>query len=599
MRKGWIAGIVALVVVVVVAAGGYYLFFQDKVQAQVEETVRRVFANPPAPYTKATYDKLDVALASHRLTIDDIVLERSTPPYVIKIGRFEATGIDIDALQTVFDPARYKDGASDQTFRKLADTLTLTKIDSDWREGRRTTIDQFAAKGIQGHQFNVKPETATFAAMSERERALIALDAVRVDGFTIDNLNAASQKSPTGKVRRLDVSDFSRAGVGALVVSELDLMDPASKARTSWKKFELRDIPGDPWFDYVITGVPPSDVLRLIALGGVKFEDLRIEPGQEDRPTIRIVNFDLGKLDRKRLSSFSLAGLDVSDGRGGVTIGAIDVKGVNWEQLLGLAGQKDWLAKIGDLSYGIDKFSVRDVGGATMDRIGAKIKEIAFNGFVDRDGGKTESAFTIDSFEIDGKKVNEPEISSVLEMLDYDKVNLSLDTSGVGDFKAGTQSLDKLRLFGPQLGDFNLSFALSDYQLPPPGKKPPSIDDALAPLLAAKLQSLKVSWKDDGLTARVLKAAAAHQGMTAEQLREGLIMQVKSFSELYKGDAQVLAAFQAVIDYLKKPGALVVSVKPPQPPRFGELGMIMGDKSGGPPDLPEIFRVLGVTVTAN
>ncbi|MEO8559450.1 MAG: hypothetical protein ABI439_10330 [Rhodospirillales bacterium] len=599
MRKGWIAGIVALVVVVVAAGVGFYLFSQNNVQAQVEQSVRRLFANPPAPYTKATYDKLDVALASRRLTIDNIVLERSTPPYIIKIDRFEATGIDTDAIQTVFDPDKYKDGAADQTFRKLADTLTLFKVDADSREGGRITVDQLTAKGIQGHQFNVKPEPATISAMSERERTLMALDALRLDSVSYDNFNVSGSKAPSGKVRHLEVTNFSRQGVGAVVVDELDLINPKDDTRTSWKRFELRDIPGDPWFDFVITGKPPTDMMRLIALGGVKIDDLRVVPGKRGGPMVRIASFDMGKVDRKKLERFSLTGFEASGPGGGATIGAIEIKDLEWEQLLGLINQPDRMLKFADASYRVGKFSIRDVGGASMDMIGAKLKEIAFAGYVDHDSGKTESTFTIDSFEIDAQKVKEPSLAMGLKMLGYEKVNLSMDVAGAGDLKAGTATFDKFRIFGPQIGDFNLTLAMSDYVSPPVTKAPPSIDAALAPLLAAKLQKMKISWQDDGLTPRIYKAAGANAGAAPDQIRDKLVMQVKSFGELYKDDPKVSAAIQAIVDYLNKPGSITIDAKPPVPPRFGELGGVLDGKGGGPPDLPEAFRVLGLTVTAN
>ena len=596
-RQGLFIAVAALVVVVAAAAGGYYLFFQNNVQAQVEQTVRRMFANPPAPYTKATYDKLDVALASRRLTIDNIVLERSTPPYVIKIDRFEATGIDVDALQTVFDAARYKDGAPDQTFRKLADSVVLIKIDADSRDAGRLTIAQVTAQGVQAHQFSIKPDVTTLAATSERDRVFAGLDALRIDSVTYDSLTSGGAQMPSGTVRRIEIKDFSRQGVGSITAEDLDLKDPRRGSHTSWKRFQLRDIPGDPWFDYIVTGRPPSDVMAMIALGGITIADLKVESSKGSDPTVRIASYEMGKVDRKRLDSFTLSGLEVVGPTGGVTIGTIELKGLNWEQLLPLLHDPDWPSKARNASYGVDKFDIRDIGGQSMAALGARLREILLSAHIDIEGGKADSVFNITGFELDTDKVKDAQTAGLLKALGYDKLNLSLESSGTGDDKTGVSTLDKLRIFGPQVGELSLNFKLSDLKRPPPSSKPPEVMEALQPLLAAKLENLKLSWKDDSLTGRILKVGAAQQGMSAEQMRDGLIMQVKAMSQDYAGTPAVAAAFQAVIDYLNKPGTLTVEFHPPVPTRFGELGPLFNFDA--PPDVPKIFEVLGIKVTAN
>ncbi len=596
MKKSWLFGIIAAVVVVVVAAGGYYLFFQKQVQSQVEVQLRQFFANPPPPYTKATYEKLDVALASRKLTIDNIVLERSVAPYTIKIGRLEATGVDTDNLQNIFDSSKYKDGASDQTMRKLADTLTLTKVEGDSRDNGRVAIEQFVAKGIQGRQFTVKPEPATIASMSETDRTVMVLSALHIDSMSYDKA-VISNPTSSGTIGHMEFADFSREHLGSMAMDDVDMTNKKDDSRTTIKHFDISDIPTGVWFDYASTGKPPADVMQLLSLGGMKITEMKVAPGKGNDKSFHIASLTVGKVSRRRLEKFSLSGVDYSEKGNGVSIGAIEIEGLDWEHLLPLAGDSNWISKLGDISYSVDKFSLRDIGGSSLDAAGAKLHGMTLAISANTDTGKQSSSMTIDRFEVDVAKLKNPQAAGFLRALGYDNLNLSMEMVGTGDSKAGTSAFDKFRIFGPQLGELSLNLAISDYHKAPATKKPPTIDDAIEPIMATKLQNLKLSWHDDGLTPRLLKFAGTQSGATAEQMRDALIAQIKGFGAAYESAPPVAAAVQALVDYLNKPGTLTIAATPPVPPRIGELAPLLNGPE--PPNVPEIFRVLGLTVTAN
>ena len=287
---------------------------------------------------------------------------------------------------------------------------------------------------------------------------------------------------------------------------------------------------------------------------------------------MRVASLDVGKVTRQKLASFTVAGIEVTNPAKpaeGVTIGAIEINGVDWEQVLPLLGRDDAMGQMRNVRYGVDKISFRDIGGPSFAMLGAVLHEISCSGSANPDTGKEISTASITGFDIDTAKVKNPEAAGFLNALGYDHLSLSMETAGTGDSKAGTSSLDKMRIFGPNVGELGLNFALSDYRRPPGGKASSSLDDALGPLIAAKLQGLRLSWHDDGLSGRLLKFAAAQNGASPDQLRDGLIAQIKSFGAAFQDVPMVAGAVQALVVYLNKLGTLMIEAKPPKPRTLG------------------------------
>lgn len=595
-RHGLIVAVGVVLILALAAGGAYYLKFQNNVQSQVEAQLQRFFANPPAPITKASYQKLDVTLATRGIAIDGIVIERSEPPYVIRIGHLDASGVDTDTWQKVFDPASYQAGAPDQTFRKLAETLIVSNVEYDLKEQGHATIAKVTTSGIQARQFTVRPEPALWAALEPRERIFAGAGAFRFDKATYEDIRFDGKKV-VGVVRRGEITDWSMDKIGFMAIDDADLKNPVGSQHVQWSHLEYRDLPVAAWVDYAITRKRPDDIMTLASIGGVKWTGLKLEGIKQPDEKVSVASLEIGKVDKRRLERFEMAGLTVDGPDTGVTIGAIEIKNFDWEQLLPLLQDKDWFSKLAHLTYSVDKFSIRDVGGASLERLGATLHEFAFSMSTNQATGKQSSTATVSGFDIDASKVQNAEAAGVLKALGYDKLSISMDSVGTGDMKAGTSALEKFRIGAPQVGELNWTFALSDYTPLTKTDKPMTIDESLAPLLASRLQSVHLSWKDDSLTERLLKMAGLQSGATAEQVRDGLVAQIKTFGEPYAGDPAVSAAMQAFIDYLQKPGTLTIDAKPPQPPRFGELGTLIG-ASAGPPDLPKLFDVLGVTVTA-
>jgi len=57
--------------------------------------------------------------------------------------------------------------------------------------------------------------------------------------------------------------------------------------------------------------------------------------------------------------------------------------------------------------------------------------------------------------------------------------------------------------------------------------------------------------------------------------------------------------FSVELDHIRLPDDYPAELLEHLGPRLGELGALFDNSSGGLPDLPAAFRVLGVTVTAN
>jgi len=395
------------------------------------------------------------------------------------------------------------------------------------------------------------------------------------------------------KFKRLAVSDFSRQWVGAFSFDRLVADDATDDSHTELGHGELRGFPLGNWIDFVGSGSPPDRFIVLVELGSFSMTDFVQKKGKGDSQTVRIAGIEIGKVDRKKLEKFDLRGFQyegADPSKDGVTVGAVELVGLEWEQLLPLLGKIDPATALATSGYSVEKFSMRDFGGTTLGSLGVTIGEIAFSTAIDSESAKGHSVVKIDKFEIDRSKTTIPEIADFLKSLDYDKVSLSLNAVSSSDRKAGTTTVEKMLLTAPGVGSIDIKAKFSGFQ---PAAK---TEDVISAAMSLQIERYDLSWRDDGLTDRLISSYAVKSGMDLERMREAMVGQLRLASAQYQRAPQVAASMQAFAAYLQKPGTLIIELKPEPPITLARYFELMF--SSDPNALAETYRALGLTVTA-
>jgi hypothetical protein len=245
------------------------------------------------------------------------------------------------------------------------------------------------------------------------------------------------------------------------------------------------------------------------------------------------------------------------------------------------------LQRIGMLRYGIGKMSFTGMELAP----GISMAELSLRGVTDKGTGDADVA--INDFVVKAAEMEDKNAGAGLTAFGYGTLTLGLRMRAVSNDSASTAALEKLEIFGPQVGKLSLSYAVSNYQ---PSKAPP--EEPLAPLLAASIDNVEIGWQDEGLTQRALSAGARQQRVSITQLKAGLAQQMRQTMQAFGNSPRIAELSNALLAYLEKPGTLVISAKPQKPVPVTDLIVLLDGGPGGQPDLPALFDVLEIRASA-
>ncbi|MCK8783513.1 hypothetical protein M0638_03840 [Roseomonas sp. NAR14] len=199
-----------------------------------------------------------------------------------------------------------------------------------------------------------------------------------------------------------------------------------------------------------------------------------------------------------------------------------------------------------------------------------------------REGGPRAASLSLQGVQAEGQG----DLAGPLRSLGYERVvgNLSLEVSHDGTPGGGAGL--RLGLGGDGIGQLALSLALVGV----PGHGGP---EALNQLLGARLVSARLGYQDASLVPRVLRQQAQEQGIPEAQLREGVVQMIEGELATPGPTPPALAALRdALVRFVRAPGAIEIVASPPQPLPVASLGQITG---AGPARAVEALRLVATT----
>jgi hypothetical protein len=573
------------------AAGGYFVV-QSRIQAQIEDGLRQLAANPPPPYRAVGYDKVDFTLHDRRLVITGLKAEPGDSGDRISLARLELERFDPDVWQQAVGP-RPADAKFDSTFRRLFDKGVVSDL-SSVQGGQPGKADRATITGVDIRPIPTQA-IATLRTLSPTERMKEVLSFVRVDSVVVEGVRSISAGREItfsrGEILGLRDDRFKSMVFEKLAHDQAD-------GKFSLGRFELRDGISSVWFSPVEIKTA-DEKLSYFDFSSLKLAELRKGDSLVKENEVSVQTAEIGAINRQKFESLLVRDMRVIDRSTAnpisVSVASLELRDLDWEQILPVAtrimadetavGLQSWAA-IGKLRYSLGKLSLdgMDFGpGVTVANASMRFQN---------DNGTGDLDFTLTDLLIKAADLRDRNMAAGLVGFGYGTLNLSMRTRVTGERQGGKAALEAFDVFGPQVGKLSASYAVSNYQEPAAG------GDPMAQLLAANVDRVEIAWQDDGLTSRALAAAARQQRASITQLKAGLAAQLRQMMLPYSNSPRVVEVGEAALRYLDKPGALAISAKPARPVPVIEVVTLLEAPPNRQPDLPALFDLLEITATA-
>ncbi len=225
-------------------------------------------------------------------------------------------------------------------------------------------------------------------------------------------------------------------------------------------------------------------------------------------------------------------------------------------------------------------------------------------------GDRVDMDARIDGLEINLTAIDDPEARQVLTGMGYQNLSGDMVINGYWQVSNGELTLSEYALTLDDVGRLDMAFSFSGYTLDfvkglqqlqenMAGKESDAkAQQAMGMAMLGMLQqlsfnNLSLRFDDASVTNKILDMAASQQGISRQQMVQGLQAMVPfALAQLQNPEFQKTVT-EAVSLYLSNPKNFEISAAPASPVPFATL---FGSAMAAPQSLPNI---LGVTVTAN
>jgi hypothetical protein len=523
------------------------------------------------PLSKAKHGAIRYSLWQGRLEIDGRALESAAPTQrVLKLDHLEADGVG---------PA-YLFGTSNGELRLAALRLRQVQFEGDGLSGSMESLT------IEEPRFAAGATPADYEAML-RQFAARRLSATQAQFRTeaprgeLAFANAEGEGLKDGRFEKLAFRElaFVAAGETGRLRAELAAADLSGVDYGCWRNAALAD-PDEmlPLIDRMsgsgmaITG--PAGRLtaetlsyagfmaraRLVArpapapsawLAGTSIDAMEMTaavfiPAGNPAARASFAHFALQKFQPGRLGALKIDQVAISGPEGVGKLATLELS---------------------DLRYGGDGTSL-GIGRLRLDALSAGLKagaEISLKEALFTTQGPAARPLGAD-IELSGVTIPATAVP-LLMRAGYNE--LTLDYEGHSHYDSEQATIDaSQRLSAHGAGTLSIAMHLSNY---PGGFDWRESMQAMLKFMALRLDRLELRYDDASLIERLIKMRAAETGRDFEAVRDELLRSFAAQRQALAERPALSANFDAVADFLRKPGSLTLTLAPPEPVSLGTL----------------------------
>ncbi|HYE01581.1 MAG TPA: hypothetical protein VEH84_19515 [Alphaproteobacteria bacterium] len=305
-----------------------------------------------------------------------------------------------------------------------------------------------------------------------------------------------------------------------------------------------------------------ATVLRSVAFAGYEAKGIKI--AAEDGTVTEIASFAIADFARGRLGRYGVDGVTVRavpEIDLEVDLAHASVSGLDFLQILDAAQRQERGEAVAPGAHLIDGLAARGVAVRHRGQSLGGFDSLEATGFaVPGPDRPLTTGFAIKGATIPSA-VLPPEAGAPLKLLGYETIRLDYEGAARWSPAEKRLTLERMVLDLADAGRLDISGAVDGFAFDGTAQETMTLRDA------------KLVYADRSLAERLLKMAAAEQGLEPEMLRNVLISQV-SLQGVGEPALQPLAA--AVEAFLRKPGTLTVSVAPQAPLSQADMDALKG-----------------------
>ncbi len=610
MRR-WLIGII---VVIALGAGGYFALDQYAQRRAPAEVDALIAANG---LVSGTHGAVAYSLWNDRLTVEAIDLQATDPAALgwrkLHAAHLEIAGIDPlrikamlkgrwDALQRQPTPDRleYSGFTLETSDGTVVSAALMAMVEPGFEAVETSSGIPVAMKTVTG--LTARSLDITDVRISDRSPKgasditadLLAARGIRkgrVESLDIRHMTTEGPGQPGSGPARMAIDRFSVSGL-----EHRNIIALAYDAQVRNEPLQAL------WDDITATGVSLGDQrvdmkFDRLTLGGVKAK--RAGSWQEALVSLAAAKVELDALDAKVLKDrpgrIALSKLRFSGIEPGRIAGA-SLEGVAIEMAENEAKVTLATAELQDLAYGdwtrlgtpAPRMSLRHfgLGPLSVTQRGKEMGSMAgLNTLMtlDDNGLPVASSIKLDKLSLGSAILHQGPVGQEIAALGYNQ--LMADFSADGAYDAGTadMAVHETLLVGPQVGKVMISVKLNKV---PTGLEGASQEEQLRRLFGMTLEKAEIRYEDDSLAERVLRRNAVKAGLTPEQMRDGVITQLRAIKQSLPPGSRTAAMIDAVAAFIQQPRSLILSLDPPRPV---SVQQILGLAQSNPMEMPVLL----------
>jgi hypothetical protein len=292
---------------------------------------------------------------------------------------------------------------------------------------------------------------------------------------------------------------------------------------------------------------------------------------------VRIARVTLRGLDAGRLAEFRIDDFRaIDEGKDVVTIGSVLLAGTDVTRMLpDLAAGRPISTTDPARRPLFDRWEIVALGGSALADHGFSLARVGADSTRSADGKIDRGTFRAEGLQLSAPTKADSPVVQALAGLGYPALKGEIACSGDWDWARKSYRVEPCTFAIPGAGTLSFTMSLSNLDFSSLTGIP-GMDDTAAlmqAMQAAKFEWIRIAYKDEGLTDRVIALAAKSQGQPEAAFRQAMVGQIKAGGGAYgAGSPRLQALVDAVAAFLTRPGTLTVALEPSAPVAFGSLG---------------------------
>lgn len=407
-----------------------------------------------------------------------------------------------------------------------------------------------------------KPDMGTFEAMMKGEGQEGVLNKL-ADTVTVSNIKAYDKKVS------MSLGNYTITGpqVGKL---------PFKPSTPPEQAFAKENIP---------------KLMKAVALDKAEMNDLVVKDLAEGKEVVKLKKISVENVHAGKIGAFIMEGMNIdADEEAQVKFQSISAKNLDYSNAIEMLSKDtppDPFSMDSPVTY--DEIMVKGIEVDAPKAQNVKVSEISLSNYKNMGAIPISFTFDLKGLSLDVQNIDDPKAQATFKQLGYDKLNMHMNLDYGWDADTNVLNLKNLSVKIDEMAGLTAKLTVEGVDL----KKMKSPADAMMLLGGMLFKKAEIKYVDASLAPKMLKFAAAAQGMDPEQLRGMLISQVDFIKPMLGNTASADQIAKSAVVFIKDPRSLTIIAEPQAPLPV----MVLANQAQMAPD--KLIASLNISIAVN